>query len=123
MHLNGSLHARENNFDFLRFFAASLVLLVHSYPLTGRQPEEPIELLTGYENGGSFAVSIFFVISGYLITSSWLSSSSPTSFLIKRALRILPALALAVLLSVFIIGPLVTTESPGDYFASSTTWA
>lgn len=123
MHLNGSLHARENNFDFLRFFAASLVLLVHSYPLTGRRPEEPIELLTGYENGGSFAVSIFFVISGYLITSSWLNSSSPTSFLIKRALRILPALALAVLLSVFIIGPLVTTESPGDYFASSTTWA
>ncbi|GEM_PF-3959118 len=58
MHLNGSLHARENNFDFLRLFAASLVLLVHSYPLTGRRPEEPIELLTGYENGGSFAVSI-----------------------------------------------------------------
>lgn len=118
----GAFPTRENNFDFLRFFAASLVLVVHSYPLTGRRPDEPIELLTGYENGGEFAVAIFFVISGYLITSSWLNSSSTTSFLIKRALRILPALVLTVLLSAFIIGPLVTQESLGSYFASSTTW-
>ncbi|MCQ4309240.1 acyltransferase [Pseudomonas stutzeri] len=122
MHSKGPLHARENNFDFLRFFAASLVLLVHSYPLTGRRPDEPIELLTGYENGGEFAVAIFFVISGYLITSSWINSSSARSFLIKRALRVFPALMLAVLLSAFVIGPLVTERSMTSYFSSPITW-
>jgi peptidoglycan/LPS O-acetylase OafA/YrhL len=114
--------ARENNFDFLRFFAATLVLLVHSYPLTGRRPDEPIELLTGYENGGEFAVAVFFVISGYLITSSWINSSSAKSFLIKRALRVFPALILAVLLSAFIIGPLVTDHPLSSYFSSPATW-
>ncbi|AHL73652.1 sugar acetylase [Stutzerimonas stutzeri] len=118
----GTRFTRENNFDFLRFFAATLVLLVHSYPLTGRRPDEPIELLTGYENGGEFAVAIFFVISGYLITSSWINSSSAKSFLIKRALRVFPALILAVLLSAFIIGPLVTDRPLSNYFSSPVTW-
>ena len=118
----GAVSTRENNFDFLRFFAATLVLLVHSYPLTGRRPDEPIERLTGYENGGEFAVAVFFVISGYLITSSWLNSSSAKSYLIKRALRVFPALILAVLLSVFVIGPLVTDRPLSGYFASPVTW-
>lgn len=122
MSTSRSLQTRENNFDFLRFAAASLVLLVHSYPLTGRRPDEPIELLTGYENGGSFAVAVFFVISGYLITASWLNSSSARSFLIKRALRILPALILAVLLAALVIGPLVTDLSFSNYFSSPLTW-
>jgi len=119
---NGLMATRENNFDFLRFFAATLVLLVHSYPLTGNRPDEPIERLTGYENGGEFAVAVFFVISGFLITSSWLNSSSASSFLIKRALRVFPALTLAVLLSTFIIGPLVTDRSIAEYLASPLTW-
>jgi len=122
MHPTGSFHTRENNFDFLRFFAAALVLFAHSYPLVGRRGDEPLTLLTGYEKGGSIAVGIFFVMSGYLITSSWLASSSPKSFLIKRALRIFPALIVAVLLSVFVIGPLVTQFDLARYLAADGTW-
>jgi len=122
MHPTGSFHTRENNFDFLRFFAAALVLFAHSYPLVGRRGDEPLTLLTGYEKGGSIAVGIFFVMSGYLIASSWLASSSPKSFLIKRALRIFPALIVAVLLSVFVIGPLVTHLTLGQYLAADGTW-
>lgn len=122
MHPTGSFHARENNFDFLRFFAAALVLFAHSYPLVGRREDEPLTLLTGYEKGGSIAVGVFFVMSGYLIASSWLASSSPKSFLIKRALRIFPALIVAVLLSAFVIGPLVTQFDLGRYLAADGTW-
>lgn len=104
MHPTGSFHTRENNFDFLRFFAAALVLFAHSYPLVGRREDEPLTVLTGYEKGGSIAVGIFFVMSGYLIASSWLASSTPRSFLLKRALRIFPALIVAVLLTVFVLG-------------------
>lgn len=35
MHTTRSFHTRENNFDFLRFFAAALVLFAHSYPWWG----------------------------------------------------------------------------------------
>ncbi|MCW8155785.1 acyltransferase [Stutzerimonas stutzeri] len=122
MHPTGSFHARENNFDFLRFFAAALVLFAHSYPLVGRREDEPLTLLTGYEKGGSIAVGVFFVMSGYLIASSWLASSSPKSFLIKRALRIFPALIVAVLLSAFVIGPLVTQFDLARYLAADGTW-
>lgn len=122
MHPTGSFHTRENNFDFLRFFAAALVLFAHSYPLVGRRGDEPLTLLTGYEKGGSIAVGIFFVMSGYLIASSWLASSSPKSFLIKRALRIFPALIVAVLLSAFVIGPLVTQFDLARYLAADGTW-
>ena len=121
-HPTGSFHTRENNFDFLRFFAAALVLFAHSYPLVGRRGDEPLTLLTGYEKGGSIAVGIFFVMSGYLIASSWLASSSPKSFLIKRALRIFPALIVAVLLSAFVIGPLVTQFDLARYLAADGTW-
>ena len=57
----------HNNFDFLRFVAASLVLISHSYPLLGRS-DEPFKAFVGYETGGEIAVAIFFVISGYLVT-------------------------------------------------------
>lgn len=122
MHPTGSFHTRENNFDFLRFFAAALVLFAHSYPLVGRREDEPLTLLTGYEKGGSIAVGIFFVMSGYLIASSWLASSTPRSFLLKRALRIFPALIVAVLLTVFVLGPMVTQLSLSRYLEADGTW-
>ena len=122
MQTTGSFHSRENNFDFLRFFAAALVLFAHSYPLVGRGAEEPLGLLTGYEKGGSIGVGIFFVMSGYLITSSWLASSSPQSFLLKRALRIFPALIVAVLLTTFVLGPLVSELALARYLAADGTW-
>lgn len=117
-----SFHARENNFDFLRFFAAALVLFAHSYPLVGRREHEPLTLLTGYEKGGSIAVGIFFVMSGYLIASSWLASSSSQSFLLKRALRIFPALIVAVLLTTFVLGPLVSQLDLSAYLTDNGTW-
>ncbi len=122
MHPTGSFHTRENNFDFLRFFAAALVLFAHCYPLVGRKMDEPLTVLTGYEKGGGIAVGIFFVISGYLITASYLNSRSPVSFLTKRALRILPALTVAVLLSAFVIGPMVTSWRLDNYLTSAKTW-
>lgn len=117
-----SFHTRENNFDFLRFFAAALVLFAHSYPLVGRREDEPLTLLIGYEKGGSIAVGIFFVMSGYLIASSWLASSSPQSFLLKRALRIFPALIVAVLLTTFVLGPLVSQLDLSAYLTENGTW-
>ena len=46
----------QNNFDLLRFAAASLVLVSHSYPLLGRT-DEPVKAFMGYVTGGMIAVA------------------------------------------------------------------
>ena len=51
----------SNNLDFLRFFAASLVLFSHSFALIdGKGVKEPLSLLTnGDATCGGVAVTIF----------------------------------------------------------------
>ncbi len=85
---------RNNNFNLLRFCAASLVIWHHSRP----SGEEWIHRFThGRESNGSIAVLIFFVISGFLVTQSFVrQDSSLKAFLSARALRIFPALWVAV---------------------------
>ncbi|MBI3724783.1 acyltransferase [bacterium] len=113
---------RANNFDFLRVFAASLVILSHSFPLTGSS-FEPYAWLTGYDTFGTLAVEIFFVMSGFLVTRSWLDDARVVAFFRKRVLRIFPALAAAVALAVVFVGPLVTALPLADYFQNPETRA
>lgn len=102
-----------NGFDALRFYAASLVLIGHSWPLTGRKPEP---WPGGWDTLGGVGVAIFFVISGFLVSSSRERSATLGSFLHKRALRILPGFLFVCLVSVFVLGPVLTTLPLGAYF-------
>lgn len=106
---------RRNNFDFMRFVAATLVVFSHSFPLIGKFDQEPFMRWSGHFGGGALGVAIFFVMSGYLVTASRQNSANALQFLLKRALRIFPALAVVVLLSVFVLGPLLTTLPLGTY--------
>lgn len=106
---------RKNNFDFMRVVAATLVVYSHSYALLGIPHKELIYSWKIYYGGGALGVAIFFVMSGYLIAISQQNSTSVLQFLSKRALRIFPALAVVVLLTAFVLGPLVTTLELPDY--------
>lgn len=115
--------SRQNNFDFIRFAAASLVIFSHAYPLSGRNDFEPLLVLTGgIQSLGGIAVAIFFIISGYLITQSYDRSAHLINFLVARMLRILPGLMFVLLLTVFVLGPLITNLSLSDYFANPGTF-
>lgn len=105
----------QNNFDAIRLFAALLVLVAHSYPLSGNSGGEPIQRLLGYTSGGNLAVSIFFVISGFCVSQSALHRPL-LDFLASRALRILPALTVVVLFAVLVIGPVFTVLPLTEYF-------
>jgi peptidoglycan/LPS O-acetylase OafA/YrhL len=100
-----------NNFDFLRFAFASLVVLSHSYPLaTGTEAQEPLALATrGQLTFGALAVDCFFIISGFLILHSWLSNPTPVDYLRKRVLRIYPAFLVVAVIDAFIVAPLFST--------------
>lgn len=104
---------RNNNFDLIRVLAALLVLLSHAYPLTGNQ--EIFKNIIGYANGGSLAVSVFFSISGFLVTRSLLRSDI-SSFFKARVLRIFPALFFVILFDALIIGPVFTKYPLNEYF-------
>jgi len=110
-----------NNFDFLRFLAASLVVFTHSYALVGKTGNEPFFKVTGFLLS-HYAVAAFFVISGFLVTQSFERSSRVTDFVWSRFLRIWPGLCGAVLFAILCIGPLNTAMSISDYFKNSGTW-
>ena len=80
---------RAPGMDVLRLGAATLVIVAHSYALTNHA--EPLQRFGGPEFG-DIAVAVFFAISGFLVTASWVSDPRLRSFVLRRALRILPAL-------------------------------
>lgn len=112
MNLASCSNERENNFDVLRLAAATLVLVSHSYVVVGAH-----EPHVGDWPLGTLGVEIFFAISGFLIAKSWLSQPRLRAFVVKRGLRILPALIVTVLACALLLGPLVSSDSPGEYFS------
>lgn len=105
-----------NRFDLLRLASTFLVLISHSWVLTGgTDPFDPL-----LQNQiGTMGVYMFFGISGFLITQSWMLDPRPRAFAIKRALRILPAIVICAFITAFVLGPLVTTMPVGDYLTNS----
>ncbi len=103
-------------FDFMRIALAIAVLISHSFNTT--MPDAAIKsFMAGPANGMvTFILPMFFCLSGFLVTSSLERVCSVWVFAGHRAIRIIPALAAEVLLSAFILGPLVTTVPLQAYF-------
>ena len=70
---------------------------------------------------GPLGVYIFFSISGYLVAQSWERDPSVFRFLIRRTLRIFPALFVCTVLSVCVLGPLLTEVTQAEYWKSEHT--
>lgn len=83
----------KNNFDFLRFVFAFMVVLAHISVLTQNLNTFPV-----FAHIDSFLpVCGFFIISGFLITASYSKSKSLVIYLKKRANRLLPGYILIIL--------------------------
>ncbi|MDP3008668.1 MAG: acyltransferase [Methylococcales bacterium] len=107
-----------NNLNAIRLIAAFLVLYGHSFVFLGL----PHPLFLSWITLGPLGVYVFFTISGYLIAESWDRDPHLGRFFARRALRIFPGLAVCIVLSAFILGPLLTTLPLKDYFDSIHTW-
>ena len=96
--------SRNNNFNLIRFVAASLVLFTHSFVLsTGSENAEPLRTTLG-TTFGTIAVDVFFVASGFLVTGSLLGRKNIADFLYARIVRIYPGLLVAIALTVAVLG-------------------
>lgn len=97
------------NFDIMRLLAALLVVVSHTFPLAGQAPLR----IMGVEDLGALGVSIFFVISGYLVGASY--ERDPKTYLLKRLLRIEPGLVASLVVTVGLLG-FVTTAPATEYW-------
>src|SRR3954462_12564650 len=101
-------------FDFLRVALAMLVVFNHSFlVLMGN-----FDYLDQHKLWTVFGavVPMFFALSGFLISGS-AQRLRLKDFLLNRSLRILPALAVDIMVSALIIGTAFTTFSLHDYFS------
>ena len=107
-----------NSIDFLRLLLAVAVACGHCYPIGGFPPQLT-GILFGVPMYPRLAVAGFFFLSGFLIARSYLESSSVARYLWKRALRIFPAFWVCLIVTAFLLVPLMAWgEQRGllDYF-------
>jgi len=110
---------RKNNFNLLRMLAAIGVLISHAYPISlGLGAEEPLTRFIGMSLG-SLSVLIFFSISGFFITKSFVFSVSWQRFLLARALRLFPALFVVLTVTIVLGGVFLTTADPVEFWSSA----
>jgi peptidoglycan/LPS O-acetylase OafA/YrhL len=108
-------------FDYLRIALALGVMAIHGYVLT--YPELRAEFWTGWTRALATPVlPMFFALSGFLVTGSLAKSPTIAGFMTNRAVRLVPALAVEVLLSALVLGPLVTSVPLAEYFTAPTFW-
>ena len=111
--LEQALSGRDNAFGLLRLVLAGLVLVDHSFPLGGFGECPVGGWIGGQETLGGLAVGGFFLLSGYLVTKSGLTND-PLQFLWRRALRIFPAYWAVLLVTAFVLGPVVGFAEKGS---------
>lgn len=111
---------KSNNLQLLRFVAAILVIVSHSFSIsTGTRVQEWLSFITRDQISlGGVAVSIFFCAGGFLIAKSVLRVKNGVKYFKARALRIFPALVVVVLITAFVLGPIVTEYGFREYFSN-----
>ena len=107
-------------FDFLRVALATGVVAWHVDPVLtgvgGRLDHLSPVWIVGYA-----ILTMFFAVSGFLVAGS-AGRLGTGDFLLNRGLRMFPALLAEVVLSAFLLGPLLTSLPLAEYLSSGRTW-
>ncbi|MEG9524293.1 MAG: acyltransferase [Hyphomicrobiales bacterium] len=105
-------------FDLLRIVLAVSVVVWHGRAIVNNE----ITRVDGFFELGSYGIiAAFFGLSGFLITGSALRLRL-RDFLLNRALRIIPALAVEIVLSAVVLGPLFTDLPLSNYATDPQTY-
>src|SRR5215210_2012072 len=119
--------SRRNNIGTLRLAGALAVLFGHAFVLSssggrGHDPiSDAVNDVTPFHLGlPGLGVAMFFAISGYLVTQSYVRRGSFVAYAEARLLRIYPALWLAIGLTIA-VSALISTFPPGDFLSARPT--
>lgn len=120
--VEGYLARRRDNFLLLRILAAIAVIYGHSFALAVADGSQDIFLASGWGvYSGEIAVDVFFVISGFMVSGSYMARHDLGDYLRARLLRIVPAFLVVLVLSAFVLGPLLTSLPVSRYLADPAT--
>ncbi|MFC4041091.1 acyltransferase family protein [Dactylosporangium siamense] len=109
----GQLYSgRDNGIGAIRLGLAVVVVFTHGTSLGFGWEDLAESLFRNQTNTGTLAVFGFFVLSGLLITRSAARTSLPR-FVWHRMLRILPGLWVCLLVTAFVVAPLVALREWG----------
>jgi peptidoglycan/LPS O-acetylase OafA/YrhL len=113
---------RDNNFNLLRLAGASLVIFGHSYVTYGPQGQRDwLNAHVSVLSAGQLGVQIFFVISGFLVSQSFVNRPHLFEFVVARMLRIFPGLIVALSFTV-LLGAFATTLRFSEYVSDGRVW-
>ncbi|KQP56367.1 acyltransferase [Agreia sp. Leaf283] len=113
--LQEAFNPRANSIGFLRWLMAFLVIFSHAGPLGGFYDNRDLGAAISTEQSiGGVAVSGFFFFSGFLITKSRMGRSTIFRYFWRRALRIMPAFWLAMLVTSLILAPIAWVKTTGS---------
>ena len=117
--IGGRLSAAEHplGFDYLRLTLALSVVAFHSFTTTHDLAADRLFWQGPLGVSMRLVLPMFFALSGFLVAGSLARSASLGDFLIRRVLRIVPALFAEILLSAVVLGPLLTSDPLRSYFA------
>lgn len=121
--LERCLDRRSDNFLALRIIAASMVVYGHAPAISAAVSQHDLFWLATGTYSGDIALSIFFLISGFLVSASYARNQNVVRFLWARAVRLYPALAAHLMLMAFVVGLAVTVLSYGDYLGNPRVWS
>ncbi|WP_347052908.1 acyltransferase family protein [Flavobacterium olei] len=104
----------KNNFHFLRFLFATLVVISHAYVLSGSTEENVAinKLSNGQLSFSQIGLSGFFIISGYFIFQSIERSATLLRYYKNRFLRLFPGLAVVLILSLLLSSIIYENKIP-----------
>lgn len=109
-------HEPFSNFDTLRIVAVGIVIVGNGLVLTGGVPPglwgAPLPRI---------GLDLLFAISGYMAVGSLARNASPIGFILRRIRRLFPALAVSVLFTALVIGPMATTLPQRAYLLARET--
>lgn len=102
-------------FDYLRIVLSLGVVVWHSVSYAGNADLARYLWTGNFRFLGGVILPAFFALSGFLIAGSLFRTRLP-QFVALRVIRLVPALAVEVFLSAFVLGAVFTTLPLGQYF-------
>lgn len=113
------LTKKRDNFLLLRIIAALMVIYGHSFAIARDIGTRDVFLRLDWPfYSGDIAVMMFFVISGFMVSGSYIARANLADFLTARLLRIVPAFVFVLVVCALVIGPLFSDIGAAKYFAS-----
>lgn len=103
---------KNNSFTIVGIILSLLIVYYHSYPLFYGIGTSKLDLISNLfvgENTGSLVVASFFIISGFMISTSIKKSKNTRTYLWKRIKKIFPPMIFILLFSSLIIAPVMSS--------------